>query len=120
MKDVVVQNFVGLWMLFTGQVDPALLEGPVGIVKTGGQLIEQSGIEKGLLLTAIISMILAVMNLLPIPPLDGSYLVYVGYEWLTKKPFNKTMKERLAMSGFFIMLGLMAFVMINDLLKLFK
>jgi regulator of sigma E protease len=120
MKDVVVQNFVGLWMLFTGQVDPALLEGPVGIVKTGGQLIEQSGIEKGLLLTAIISMILAVMNLLPIPPLDGSYLVYVAYEWLTKKPFNKTMKERLAMSGFFIMLGLMAFVMINDLLKLFR
>jgi membrane-associated protease RseP (regulator of RpoE activity) len=52
--------------------------------------------------------------------LDGSYLVYVGYEMLFKKPFNKEMKEKLAMSGFFIMLGLMAFVMINDLLKLFR
>jgi regulator of sigma E protease len=120
MSNVIVQNFIGLWLLVTGQVDPALLEGPVGIIKTGGQLIEQSGIEKGLILTAIISMILAVMNLLPIPPLDGSYLVYVGYELLFKKPFNKDMKEKLAMSGFFIMLGLMAFVMINDLLKLFK
>jgi regulator of sigma E protease len=120
MGNVIVQNFTGLWLLITGQVDPALLEGPVGIIKTGGQLIEQSGIEKGLILTAIISMILAVMNLLPIPPLDGSYLVYVGYEMLFKKPFNKEMKEKLAMSGFFIMLGLMAFVMINDLLKLFK
>ena len=120
MGNVIFQNFMGLWMLITGQVDPALLEGPVGIIKTGGQLIEQSGIEKGLILTAIISMILAVMNLLPIPPLDGSYLVYVGYEMLFKKPFHKEMKEKLAMSGFFIMLGLMAFVMINDLLKLFK
>ena len=120
MGNVIFQNFMGLWLLVTGQVDPALLEGPVGIVKTGGQLIEQSGIEKGLILTAIISMILAVMNLLPIPPLDGSYLVYVGYEMLFKKPFNKEMKEKLAMSGFFIMLGLMAFVMINDLLKLFR
>jgi membrane-associated protease RseP (regulator of RpoE activity) len=52
--------------------------------------------------------------------LDGSYLVYVGYEILTKKPFNQDMKEKLAMSGFFIMLGLMAFVMIKDWLKLFK
>jgi regulator of sigma E protease len=120
MGNVIVQNFMGLWLLITGQVDPALLEGPVGIIKTGGQLIEQSGIEKGLILTAIISMILAVMNLLPIPPLDGSYLVYVGYERLFKKPFNKEMKEKLAMSGFFIMLGLMGFVMVNDLLKLFR
>ena len=53
MGNVIYQNFMGLWLLVTGQVDPALLEGPVGIIKTGGQLIEQSGIEKGLILTAI-------------------------------------------------------------------
>jgi regulator of sigma E protease len=120
LSDMVVQNFIGLGQLITGQLSPEMLDGPVGVVKQGGRIIEESGIQKGLFLTAIISIILAVMNLLPFPPLDGSYLVYIGYEALFRKPFPGKFKQVLNMSGFFLLMGLMLFVLGNDIVKLFR
>ena len=120
LSNMVLQNFVGLGKLMTGQVSPDLVDGPVGVVKFGGELIERAGIQSGLWLTAVISIILAVMNLLPFPPLDGSYLVYIGYEALFKRPFPAAFKQGLNLSGFVLLMGLMLFVLGNDILKLLR
>lgn len=120
LGSMVEQNFIGLGKLFTGQISPDLLDGPVGVVKVGGELIERAGIQSGLWLTAVISIILAVMNLLPFPPLDGSYLIYIGYEALFKRPFPPSFKQGLNLSGFVILMGLMIFILGNDIIKLFR
>lgn len=117
MHYIVVKNFEGLGQLFTGKVSPEALDGPIGIVAKGGQVIEQQGIEKGLVLTAIISMILAVMNLLPIPPLDGSHLIFLAIEAVKGSPLNKTAQERVVQVGFFGLMALMVFIVGNDLWK---
>jgi regulator of sigma E protease len=120
LTNMVVQNFVGLGKLFTGQISPDMLDGPVGVVRFGGELIEKTGIQSGLWLTAVISIILAVMNLLPFPPLDGSYLVYIGYEALFKRSFPPTFRHWMNLSGFIVLMGMMIFVLGNDILKLFR
>ena len=120
LTNMVVQNFVGLGKLFTGQISPDMLDGPVGVVRFGGELIEKTGIQSGLWLTAVISIILAVMNLLPFPPLDGSYLVYIGYEALFKRSFPPTFRHWMNLSGFIVLMGMMLFVLGNDILKLFR
>jgi regulator of sigma E protease len=118
LHGMVVKNFEGLGQLATGQIDPAMVDGPIGIVSKGGQIIEQQGMEKGLLLTAIISMILAVMNLLPIPPLDGSLLVFIGLEAIKGKPLAKQTQERILQAGFLGLMALMVMIVGNDLLKM--
>jgi regulator of sigma E protease len=112
------QNFDAFGKLFTGQLSINQVDGPIGIVRYGGDVIEQSGLDKGLLLTAIISMLLAVMNLLPIPPLDGSYLVYIGYELIMRKPFPEEAKQWLNQGFFFVLIGFMLLILGNDVWKL--
>lgn len=112
------QNFDAFGKLFMGKLSINQVDGPIGIVRYGGDVIEQGGLDKGLLLTAIISMLLAVMNLLPIPPLDGSYLIFVGYEVLTGKPFPETAKNWLNQGFFFVLIGFMMLILGNDVWKL--
>lgn len=119
MNYIVWKNFEGIGMLATGAVPPSMVDGPIGIVAKGGQVIEHQGIEKGLILTAIISMILAVMNLLPIPPLDGSHLIFLGIEAIKGSPVNKVVQERIVQVGFMGLLALMVLVVVNDVAKVF-
>jgi regulator of sigma E protease len=120
LTNICIDNFVYLKDLVTGQLPVSLLSGPLGIVHQGGLIIEHSGIEKGLYITAMISMILAVMNLLPFPPLDGGMLLFFGIEALKGKPVSKQTQERLSSIGYFVMMGLTVFVLFNDIQNLFK
>jgi membrane-associated protease RseP (regulator of RpoE activity) len=108
-------NFEALGKIFTGQMDARQLSGPIGIVTVGAKIIEQDGIEQGLILTAIISVILAVMNLLPIPALDGGHLLFIVLEALRGKPLQKSMQEKVVQAGFIGLLAFMAFVLWNDI-----
>jgi regulator of sigma E protease len=117
---IVVKNFEGLGRLVTGQANAKDLAGPIRLVDTGARLIESSGIAQGLLLTAMISVILAVMNVLPVPPLDGSHLLFIGIELLKGSPLQKAIQERIVQVGFVGLLLLMSFVLFNDLLNLFN
>jgi regulator of sigma E protease len=118
LSHVVVQNFTALAALLTGQVSLNAVDGPVGLISQGGALIEQNGISQGLILTAVLSAILAVMNLLPFPPLDGAHMVYCLYEGLRGKPFPLAWKDMLNQVGFVVLLALMVLVLGNDLWKL--
>ena len=108
----------GLCQLFTGQVDIRDLHGIVAITKIGGDVIQNNGIFDGLLLIAIISMDLAIVNFLPIPALDGGHIMFLIIEKLRGKPVNEEVLEKVGNIGFYFLLALMFFVIANDIFGL--
>lgn len=109
---------VGLKQAFTGEVPLKDLHGIVAITKVGGDIINNSGIFYGILLTAIISMDLAIVNFLPIPALDGGHVLFLIIEKIRGKRVSDKVIERIANVSFFILIGLMVFVIFNDIYAL--
>lgn len=93
--------------------------GPVGIIGTIFPAAEQAGLIQLTFLTAIISLSLAVMNILPIPALDGGRWATMVIFRLTKKKLTKEREERIQTIGFSILMGLVILVTIADVAKLF-
>jgi regulator of sigma E protease len=71
-------------------------------------------------MTAFISIILAIMNLLPIPALDGGYVMFLLYELITRRKPSEKFMEYAVTIGLFLLLALVIFANANDILKLFK
>ena len=95
------------------------VEGPVGIAR---QLVRgaQAGIEPFLGLVWTISVVLAILNLLPFPALDGGRLVFLGYEIVTRRRVNEQVEHVFHLVGFFILVGLiLAVTVFGDLPRLF-
>ena len=77
----------GLAQLVTGKVSMSDMHGVIAVVKVGGDIIASKGLVNGILLTAMISINLAIMNFLPIPALDGGHVMFLIIEKLTgRKP----------------------------------
>jgi regulator of sigma E protease len=91
--------------------------GPITIVRAGSRAAK-AGLAQFLLLTAIISMNLAVLNALPIPFLDGGHAALLIFERLRGKDLPVLVKERILTGGFLFLASLMALVLFMDLLKL--
>lgn len=108
----------GLYQIFTGQINIKDLHGIVAITKIGGDVIANQGIFSGLLLVAIISMDLAIVNFLPIPALDGGHLLFLILEKLRGKPVNEEIIERIGNTCFWLLIMLMFFVIFNDIFGL--
>jgi len=102
----------------TGEADFSQVAGPVGIVGMVGDAAA-FGITALLTFTAIISLNLAVINLLPFPALDGGRLVFVAIESITKKPIPPTWAGRMNLVGFALLMILMIAVTYNDIVRLF-
>jgi len=114
--EFIVMNLKGIGMLFTGKMNVREnLSGPIRIVQIAGQVAYYKGIPDFILLMAKISIILMVMNLLPIPVVDGSHLIFFTIEWIRKKPLSQKIMERIQTVGIVILVMLMAFVIINDI-----
>ncbi|MFN8615244.1 MAG: RIP metalloprotease RseP [Vampirovibrionales bacterium] len=118
--DYILKNFEGLGWMLTGKISPAELSGPVRIIEEGGRMIEESGFQNGLILTAIISVILAVMNLLPIPALDGGHILFLLVEAVKGSPVKKSIQDGFTQAGFVVLMLFMGFVLINDVFHLFR
>ena len=116
--NMVVRNFESLGMMIQGKIGVDQLASPIRIVQQGAQMIDQTGIQSGLILTAMISVILAVMNLLPIPALDGGHILFIFIEILKGSPVKKETQERFVQIGFACLLALMSFVILNDIHQL--
>lgn len=108
----------GLYQIFTGQIQLTDLHGIIAITKVGGDIIDNSGIFSGLLLIAIISMDLAIVNFLPIPALDGGHIMFLIIEKLRGKPVDEAIIEKIGNAGFWFLIALMFFVIFNDILGL--
>jgi regulator of sigma E protease len=117
--DFVVMNLKGIAMIFTGQIDAREnLSGPVRIAKIAGDTVKYRGVREYIILMARISIILMVMNLLPIPAVDGSHLIIYTVEMVRGKPVPPAILERIQMVGFFIILAIGVFALWNDITQL--
>lgn len=94
--------------------------GPVGILGTIFPQAQQAGPTQLLFLTAIISLTLAVMNMLPIPALDGGRWFTMTIFRLLKKPLTKEREERIQATGFLVLMTLIIVVTFRDVAKLFQ
>lgn len=108
--------FVVLQRLFTGQVSVRALEGPIGITVLSGQAA-RIGLDRLVGLMAIISVNLAVLNLLPVPILDGGHIAMLAVEGARKRDLSFQLKERIMQLGLFLLLLLFAVVMYNDIMR---
>ncbi len=108
----------GLYQIFTGKIPLKDLHGIVAITKVGGDIIEHNGFFSGLLLTAIISLDLAIVNFLPIPALDGGHVLFLIIEKLRGKPLNEETIDKIGTVGFMLLIALMILVVFNDIYAL--
>ena len=93
--------------------------GPIGIARFTGQAIK-FGRNAVLELLALLSLNLAVINILPFPALDGGRFVFIVYEWITKKRVNQVLERNLNLIGFALLLTLAGLVTINDIIKIYR
>lgn len=112
-----VQIVLGIAQLVSGRVSLKELEGPVGISRHAGRAAKR-GLPDFVHLLAIISLNLALVNLLPIPILDGGQLLLLGLEGLFRREFSLAFKERFVQVGLVFILLIFAIVMYNDVRKL--
>lgn len=108
-------NAKGIGKVITGQVKAnKAFTGPVGIANMFGGTVDWL---KFWTLVGLLSMALALMNLLPIPALDGGHAMFLLIEMIKGKPLSDKFMERAQLVGFFIIVALMVFVLGNDILK---
>lgn len=107
--------FKVLGELFTGALGLSAFGGPITTIRTTSQ-IATMGLVQFFEITALIGVNLAVFNLLPIPALDGSKVIFTLIEWIRKKPINRKVESIIHAVGFIFLIG---FAILVDLLQLF-
>ncbi len=105
--------------LVTGRVGVNELSGPVGITVMVQQTVEYGALSV-LNLIAFIALNLGVMNLLPIPALDGGRIFMIIVEAIIRRPIPQKYESVVHLIGFILLMGLTVFVFINDIIKVFK
>ena len=111
---VTVSSLKYLGSMFTGKGDTSQLGGPIRIAKISGQVAE-FGFLPFLSMMAYISISLGLINLFPIPLLDGGHLMFYGFEKILGKPLSQKTQEGFFRIGLFLLLSLMFFATFNDL-----
>lgn len=112
------QIFVLLGDLLTGGFSIDSLSGPVGIYQST-EIVAQSGVLYLMRWAAVLSINLGIMNLLPIPALDGGRLLFIGIEAIRRKPIDKQKEGLVHFIGFALLMILMLVVTWNDIQRLF-
>lgn len=103
--------------LFTGEASPKQLMGPVGIAQLSGESA-QAGWIALLSLMASISLNLGLLNLMPIPVLDGGHIFIMAIETISRRDFSLAVKEKMLFVGFVLLMTLMVTVIYNDLMRI--
>lgn len=103
--------------LLTRETSPSQLMGPVAIAQLSGDYAAAGWMALAVFMASL-SLNLGLLNLLPIPVLDGGHLFIMSLEGLVRRDFSMKVKERLMMAGFILLMGLMVTVVYNDLARL--
>lgn len=106
-------------LMFTGDVSVKNISGPVSIADYAGQSV-QLGFIPFLSFLAVISVSLGILNLLPIPMLDGGHLLYYSLEMIRGKPVSESFQSAAQKVGIAALLGLTVLALFNDLTRLFS
>jgi regulator of sigma E protease len=104
----------GLWYMITGAISTCNLSGPIGIAETSGSMASQ-GTTSFIWFIAVLSTAVGLLNLFPIPVLDGGHLVFHAYEAVTGRPPSDKALRVLMAIGLTLLLSLMLFALSNDL-----
>ena len=112
----VILNARAMGKMFSGEVSARSMSGPIGIVNFFPKTWDWN---RFLYICGLLSMILAFMNLLPIPALDGGHVTFLLYEMISGKAPSDKFLENAQKVGMVMILALMVFVLGNDILKLF-
>jgi regulator of sigma E protease len=102
--------------LFTRETPMKQLMGPIGIAEMSGTAAERSWLDLFTLM-AMISLNLGLLNLMPIPVLDGGHILILAMEGVSRRDFSMKVKEKMLMVGFVLLLTLMVTVIYNDLTR---
>ena len=103
--------------LFVGETSPRQLMGPVAIAQLSGESA-QAGWIALFTLMASISLNLGLLNLLPIPVLDGGHILIMAVEGIARRDFSMAVKEKMLLAGFVLLMMLMVTVIYNDLTRI--
>jgi len=112
--DMTVLTVKGLWKLVSRQIDSSNIGGPIQIATEAGRQAKE-GMGSLALFTAIISVNLAVLNLLPVPMLDGGHLFFFVIEAVLGRPLSLKKREAAQQLGFVLLMLLMVYALWNDL-----
>ncbi len=114
MGRMVSTTFSGLAHLVTGQISTCNLSGPIGMAETMGDAA-RNGLESFIGMLAVLSLGVGILNLFPIPVLDGGHLVFHAYEAITRRPPSERALRVMMSVGLAIILSLMLFALTNDI-----
>jgi regulator of sigma E protease len=116
MGELIGATVEAIRKMVVGQLSPKTLSGPIAIAKYSRQTLV-SGLGNFLTFIAFISLQLGIINLLPIPVLDGGNLMILSLEGLFRRDFNARVKNSLMYLGFAFLMVLMGFVILNDIAR---
>lgn len=105
----------GLYHIIFGNISSCNLSGPISIAETSGQMVKQGSLNY-LWFIAVLSTAIGMINLFPIPVLDGGHLMFFAVEALMGKKPNQKIVNTFMTLGFFLLVGLMLFSVLNDFL----
>lgn len=111
---VVRTSLSGLWSMITGAISSCNLQGPIGIAETSGAAASQ-GLDTFFWFVAVLSTAVGLLNLFPIPVLDGGHLLFHAYEAVAGRPPSDKALRVFMTVGLTLILGLMLFALTNDL-----
>jgi regulator of sigma E protease len=103
--------------LFTGETSVRQLQGPVGIAQLSGESANEGWVALFSLM-AMLSINLGILNLMPIPVLDGGHILILMLEGIARRDFSMRVKEKMLLAGFVVLMMLMVTVIYNDLTRI--
>lgn len=111
---IVKSSLSGLYHMATGAISSCNMRGPIGIAQTSGEVASQ-GLTSFIWFIAVLSTAVGLLNLFPIPILDGGHLVFHAYEAITGRPPSDKALRLMMSIGLVLILSLMVFALGNDL-----
>ena len=111
---IATTSLSGLYHMVSGAISSCNLQGPIGIAETSGDAASQ-GVQSFILFLAMLSTAVGLLNLFPIPVLDGGHLVFHAWEAVTGRPPTDRALRILMTAGISVVLALMVFALGNDL-----
>ncbi len=111
--EIITGSISGLWHMIAGNIGTCNLSGPVGIAQVSGQMASQGALNF-VVFIAVLSTAVGLLNLFPIPALDGGHLVFYAYEAVAGRPPSDAALRVLMTLGLTMVLSLMIFALYND------
>jgi len=114
----ITETYLTVKRLIEGNVSPKTLMGPIGIVAFSYRIVSEAGLTYYIFLLAWISVVLAVLNFLPLPVIDGGHIIVLSVEKIKGSPLSRRVQEVWTYTGIVLLATLFIYVTGNDILRL--